>query len=301
MNKSANNVLPYVASFIAGLAICLSIALISGRKESWDAPIYFTIGIPAMCVVIFIISYRFPQRAWRWALSMAVGQSVAMVLGGGSASLWPLAIIAMTVVSLPQFIVARVASGIVKKRTPPGEPGARAVAEGLLRLFLLVVGDFFAQLGEFFAGEETQLVERSALLFRLGEVVLHQVELAEVFACAAVFGVEGQRPVVMFQRDLEIARVALGITQQILDVGIVAVALGGGVQRGNRARPVLGVDGFLAGGVIRVGFRRGGGGAFGAHGMDQRSIQGGGCAQQQGREESHGSPFSRRVVEQLRQ
>ncbi len=119
MGKPDNSVLPYAVSFIAGLAICLSITLASGRKEAWDAPIYFTIGIPLMCAVIFAISYRFPQRAWRWALSMAIGQSVAMVMGGGSASLWPLAIVAMTVVSVPQFIVAMIAAGIAKKTAPP--------------------------------------------------------------------------------------------------------------------------------------------------------------------------------------
>lgn len=116
-----NNVLPYVISFIAGLAVCLVITLMSGRKEAWDAPAYFTIGIPVMCLVIFALGYWFPQRAWRWVLCMAFGQSVAMVLGGGSASLWPLAIIAMTVVSVPQFIVAMIASGIAKKRLPPDE------------------------------------------------------------------------------------------------------------------------------------------------------------------------------------
>lgn len=119
MSKPANHVLPYGVSFIAGLAICLFITLTSGRNEAWDAPAYFTIGIPAMCLVIFAIAYFFPQRAWRWALSMAIGQSVAMVLSGGSASLWPLAIIAMTVVSLPQFIVAMIASRIAKKRALP--------------------------------------------------------------------------------------------------------------------------------------------------------------------------------------
>lgn len=122
MNKPNNHVLPYVISFIAGLAICLFITVTSGRKEAWDSPEYFTIGIPAMCLVIFALAYFFPNRAWRWALSMAIGQPVAMVLGGGSASLWPLAIIAMTVVSLPQFIVAMIASGIAKKRAPPDEP-----------------------------------------------------------------------------------------------------------------------------------------------------------------------------------
>ena len=124
MNKPNNHVLPYAVSFIAGLAICLFITETSGRREAWDAPEYFTLGIPAMCLVIFALAYFFPQRAWRWALSMAIGQSVAMVMGGGSASLWPLAIIAMTVVSLPQFIVAMIASGIAKKRAPPEDLSA---------------------------------------------------------------------------------------------------------------------------------------------------------------------------------
>jgi hypothetical protein len=124
MSKPDNHVLPYVISFIAGLVICLVITVTTGRKEAWDAPVYFTVGIPVMCLVIFALGYRFPQRAWRWALCMAFGQSVAMVMGGGSASLWPLAIIAMTVVSLSQFIVAMIASGIAKKRAPRDEPEA---------------------------------------------------------------------------------------------------------------------------------------------------------------------------------
>lgn len=57
MNKPANNLLPYVVSFIAGLAICLLITKISGRKEAWDATEYFTIGIPAMGLVIFALGY----------------------------------------------------------------------------------------------------------------------------------------------------------------------------------------------------------------------------------------------------
>jgi hypothetical protein len=122
MSKPVNNAWPCAISFVAGLAICLLITVTSGRKEAWDAPEYFTIGIPLMCLVIFAISCKFPQRAWRWALCMAIGQSVAMVLGGGSASLWPLAIIAMTVVSLPQLITALVASRIAKKSATPDEP-----------------------------------------------------------------------------------------------------------------------------------------------------------------------------------
>lgn len=105
-----NKNLPYIFSATAGFVICLLITLLTGRKEAWDAPLYFVMGIPLMCAVAFFISYRNPERSWRWVLSMAVGQSLALLLSGNSLSLWPLSIIAMTICSVPQFISALVAS-----------------------------------------------------------------------------------------------------------------------------------------------------------------------------------------------
>ncbi len=118
MTEKQNNFFPYAASAAAGFAVCLAITLITGRREAWDAPAYFSVGIPLLCVVIFAISYRFPRRPWRWTLSMAAGQAAALALGGGSLSLWPLAIIAMTVVSVPQFVAGLIAARIAAKRAP---------------------------------------------------------------------------------------------------------------------------------------------------------------------------------------
>ncbi len=122
MARANSDFRPHVASAIVGLVTCLAISIITGRREAWDSGAYFGIGMPLMCMMIFAISYRFPQRVWRWALSMAVGQSVAMVLGGGSLSLWPLALIAMTVLSLPQFGVALLASRMASQPADK-EPG----------------------------------------------------------------------------------------------------------------------------------------------------------------------------------
>ena len=77
---------------------------------------YFSVGIPLMCAVIFAVGYLFPARAWRWTLAMAVGQSVALALGGGSLSLWPLSVIAMSFCSIPQLIVGYIASKIALRR-----------------------------------------------------------------------------------------------------------------------------------------------------------------------------------------
>ena len=111
-----NNYLPYAAAALSGLVVCLAITIATGRKEAWDSGFYFLVGIPVMCALIFGISYIFPRRAWRWTLSMALGQSIALALGGGSLSLWPLAIIAISVLSVPQFVTGFVASKLATRK-----------------------------------------------------------------------------------------------------------------------------------------------------------------------------------------
>ena len=95
--------------------VCLAITIVTGKKEAWDSGAYFTVGIPVMCVIAFILGYKFPVRAWRWALGIALGQSIAMALGGGSLTLWPLALIAMVILSLPQLAAALLGSAHRKR------------------------------------------------------------------------------------------------------------------------------------------------------------------------------------------
>jgi hypothetical protein len=111
-----NKYFAYAAAALAGLVICLVITIATGRREAWDTPVYFVVGIPLMCMAIFAISYLFPIRAWRWTFSMAVGQSLAIASGGGDLSLWPLSIIAIMIVSVPQFVAGLVASKLAKRK-----------------------------------------------------------------------------------------------------------------------------------------------------------------------------------------
>jgi hypothetical protein len=69
MDNHDNRYVPFAVSTLAGLVVCLAISLATGRKEAWDSGVYFSVGIPAMCAVIGVIGYRFPDRAWRWTLS----------------------------------------------------------------------------------------------------------------------------------------------------------------------------------------------------------------------------------------
>jgi hypothetical protein len=114
MSNRSNELIPFVGSALAGLVVCLAITIATGKREAWDSGAYFSVGIPIMCMLIFALSYLFPARAWRWTVSMAVGQSIAMLLGGGSLSLWPLSIVAMAILSVPQLVIGSAASRLAK-------------------------------------------------------------------------------------------------------------------------------------------------------------------------------------------
>ena len=113
--------LPYALAAGGGFAVCFAIAQATGRREAWDAGEYFSLGIPLMCVIVFALAWFWPRHAWRWTLTMAAGQATALALGGGSLSLWPLAVIAMTVVSIPQFVTGLVAARLSLRRAQAGD------------------------------------------------------------------------------------------------------------------------------------------------------------------------------------
>ncbi len=109
--------IPLAASALSGFLVCLVISMATGRKEAWDSGVYFSVGIPVMCALMFAIGYRFPGRAWRWTLSMAVGQTIAMLSAGNSLSLWPLSLLAMTVLSMPQLLAGSIAGKLALKKS----------------------------------------------------------------------------------------------------------------------------------------------------------------------------------------
>lgn len=117
MLHDRHDAIPFAASISGGFLVCLVVSMVTGRKEAWDSPVYFSVGIPVMCVLMFAIGYGFPGRAWRWTLSMAVGQTVAMLSAGNSLSLWPLSLVAMTVLSVPQLVAGSIASKLALKNS----------------------------------------------------------------------------------------------------------------------------------------------------------------------------------------
>ena len=112
----------YVAAALCGAAIWIAITLVSGRVEAWDSALYFSVGIPAVCVVSLAFARFDPARWWRWGVLPLAGQFVWMLLSRGPGNLLPLGIVAFAVLSIPSLIAARIGAFIAMKTMRRDEP-----------------------------------------------------------------------------------------------------------------------------------------------------------------------------------
>jgi hypothetical protein len=105
----------YLAAAGCGAAIWIVIAAVSGRNEAWDSNLYFSVGIPAVCLVSMLFAFFEPDRSWRWGILPMVGQFVWMLVSPGPGNLLPLGVIVFAVLSVPPIIAARIAAFIASK------------------------------------------------------------------------------------------------------------------------------------------------------------------------------------------
>ena len=78
-----------------GLITWTSVSLWSGvsagagldMHEAWQTPAYFYIGVPIMALAVAAAAFLMPDRPWRWALWLAGGHQLGLlVLGVGMQS-----------------------------------------------------------------------------------------------------------------------------------------------------------------------------------------------------------------------
>lgn len=106
MNRSVHRL--YYVALGGGALLWLGTALLSGRREAWDSPLYWSITYPLCLLLAGVLSYSEPVRPWRWALAVMLVQPVVMLLtSGGSFSLLPLGLFLFAILALPPIAVAR--------------------------------------------------------------------------------------------------------------------------------------------------------------------------------------------------
>jgi hypothetical protein len=101
----------YAIAFAAGIVIWFAATAASGRREAWDAGIYWMLFYPLAIAVAALLGYRHPDRPWRWAVTLFLAQFVAMGLRSGEiGSLAPLGLVVFGMLSLPAVAAARFAA-----------------------------------------------------------------------------------------------------------------------------------------------------------------------------------------------
>jgi hypothetical protein len=115
-----------------------------------------------------------------------------------------------------------------------------------------IVGDGLLEILVLLAGDEADPLQGGEVLLGLGQVVGHEVRLTEVLVGAAMAGIELQRAPVMREGWLELAALAVGVAEVVLDVGVARVAKDSRGKQPDRGIPVLGRDGRFPGRVLRV-------------------------------------------------
>jgi len=105
----------YFAAAVCGAAIWILIAQASGRREAWDSNLYYSIGIPAACLISMAFAFFRPGRSWRWGVLPLAGQFVWTLVSQGPGNLLPLGVIVFGVLSIPSIIAARIGAFFAAK------------------------------------------------------------------------------------------------------------------------------------------------------------------------------------------
>lgn len=105
---------------LTGAALELGIHAVSGRGEAWDSPAFWTVGMPIALLVSLIIGVVSQGRDWRWTIVVAPAQVLTMMIASGEiGSLWPLALMLSSIMSLPFFVAAFIGSRFRSRLAPP--------------------------------------------------------------------------------------------------------------------------------------------------------------------------------------
>lgn len=97
----------HLTAFVAGFIVATAIAYIGGSPVAWATPVYFVLGWPVMCAMVYWLARTFPHNSWRWTLSMMLGQVFSSIFFG-NASFVLQAMLFVTLLSAPQFMAGAV-------------------------------------------------------------------------------------------------------------------------------------------------------------------------------------------------
>lgn len=106
----------YLIAVTSGVLTWITVSAVSGRTEAWDSGLYYSAGMPVVCIVSMALGFFEPMRPWRWGVVPLAGQFLWMLLTQGIGNLLPLGIVVFGVLSVPSTIAARIGAFVAIRR-----------------------------------------------------------------------------------------------------------------------------------------------------------------------------------------
>jgi peptidoglycan/LPS O-acetylase OafA/YrhL len=120
MDKRAASSLLFAIA--AGALLWYATAMMAGRREAWDSPLYWTIAYPVALLLSGLLACLHPRRAWLRALALFEAQMLAMWLRNGEiGNLWPLGMLLIAVLALPAMLIATLVAHFAGRNSTQAE------------------------------------------------------------------------------------------------------------------------------------------------------------------------------------
>lgn len=100
----------WTAAIAGGALLWLVAAVASGKREAWDASVYWTVAYPLSIALAGVLGYRVPGKPWRWGLAVMWAQALVLIVSGSDFGLLPLGLIMFSILALPAIFVATLAA-----------------------------------------------------------------------------------------------------------------------------------------------------------------------------------------------
>lgn len=107
---------------VLGAIIWLTTSALTGRREPWDAPQFWTVAYPIAIACGGVLGYLFPVRPWRWVFVLMFMQGVVMIFGGSGLGLLPLGLILLAILALPAVGAGYLGARLSPWRDRPDRP-----------------------------------------------------------------------------------------------------------------------------------------------------------------------------------
>ncbi|MGC3975690.1 MAG: hypothetical protein QM771_15110 [Nitrospira sp.] len=109
----------FVTAAAGGMVVWTLVSAFSHKSEAWDSDLYFTLGMPAVCLLSALLGYLEPNNPWRWGAAPLVGQALVMLLTHSPGNLMPFGILMFGILALPSIVAAKIGA-LAAKRGIPG-------------------------------------------------------------------------------------------------------------------------------------------------------------------------------------